>query len=190
MITRKRQSMSFSTQNCSGISSISCVYLLRRNQTNTSCASSSIGYTTIVITGSITFFSNYFEFFFSLFARNHIINFLESFSQSSMVFLLFVQFWTFKLLNKDLFDVFRYFNAFVFTNVPPWPSKTPNIELPPPMSNSEIAASSIDLRQPGLFGYYLAFRSEKTWAWAWRFLLLKLLSPGRAELDMVPYAII
>ena len=79
-----------------------------------------------------------------------------------MVFLLFVQFGTLQLLNEDLLDVFGHFDAFIVEKLPPWPSNTPNMELPPPMSNSEMAASSIDLRQPNSDDSYLAFSSEKT----------------------------
>jgi hypothetical protein len=118
------------------------------NENYTGGTACSHRYTTIVITSSVIFFPNNLELILTFFAADHFIHFFESLHQSAIVFLLFVQFRTLQLLNEDLLNVFGHLDTLILAELPPWPSNTPNIELPPPMSSSEMAASSIDLRQP------------------------------------------
>jgi len=66
----------------------------------TSSATSSHRYTTIIITSSIEFLPNDFEFILTLLATDNFINFFEGLHQSAVVFLLFVQFGALELLDE------------------------------------------------------------------------------------------
>ena len=148
MIAWKRQSMSLSAQHPSGIPSIGCVYFGGGDQNYTGRATCSKWDCSIVVTCRIEFFPNYFELLLALLAVNHLVHLFESLHQSLLIFLLFVRFQILQLGYKYLLHVLRHLNTYITNNIPPWPSNTPKIELPLPMSNYVIAASSIDLRQP------------------------------------------
>ena len=154
--------MSFSTQNSSWISSICSIIFVRSYEHNTSCTSSSQWYVTVIITRGIKFFSNYFQLLLSFFTINDLINFFKGLKKSLLIFLLFVQFWNLKLSYKYLLYVFWHLHTYLSICLPPWPSNTPNIEFPPPISNYDIVASYIDLRQPSFNKNYLASNTWQT----------------------------
>jgi len=178
--------MSLSTKHSSRIPSIGSVYFVGSDENNTGSAASPWGDISIVVAGSVILFSNYFELFLTLSTLNNLVNSSIGFNQSLFVFWLFVLFEGLQCGYKYFLDKFGNLDASVSRELPPCPSNTPKIELPPPMSSYDIAASSIFLRQPVYYVDYPAFRNERIVVWVWDFRLCMKFFRGWVVLNRDP----
>lgn len=158
----------------------------RRDQHHTGSAACPQRNSRIVETSSIRFLANDLQLLLALLALDYLVDPPEGLREGLRVLFLLVQLAGLQLRDEDAFDVFGDLQACMRERVPPWPSKTPKMELPLPMSSSEMAASSMVRRQPAWKERYPAFRIGRSAALTCRSPPCSGSSTCWAELDMVP----